>query len=119
MKKIISKVLGFFGALLMVFSLAGCGVNQKAADKINEAAEVKEYITIAELVEDYGDPTWKLDLMLVGLYVWANDCETPEDIEAKWNAGEPVGALLVSVVGNNAVSATYDKDWTREEKENA
>ena len=115
----------FLGMLLalvltLVMAFAGCGIGQGDADKINQAAENKEYVTVSELKDDYGTPTADLTVTVLGstngVLIWVNGCETLEDAQAKFDAGETVEGLYVVIVNNNATNAEY-KELSEEDFE--
>lgn len=82
------KILALTLVLCLTVAFAACGVSQSAADKINEAAKAEEHMTYEEVVNKYGEPTYKIgldlgDLGVNGTYVWVNGCDTKEDVEEK------------------------------------
>ncbi len=99
-------------ALAFMLTLSSCGANQKAADKINNAASEKNYYTVEKLEKSYGDPTVDFTATVLGsqngLLVWINGCKTAEEAKQKLDDGKEVKALYVVIVNNNAVSATYE-----------
>ncbi|MBE7088943.1 MAG: hypothetical protein E7370_05475 [Clostridiales bacterium] len=113
----------FLGMLLalvltLVMAFAGCGIGQGDADKINEAAENNEYVTVGELKDKYGAATVDLTVTVLGstngVMIWVNGCENLEEVEAKIDAEEDVQGLYVVVLNNNATSASY-KEITSED----
>ncbi|MBE7061735.1 MAG: hypothetical protein E7382_04275 [Clostridiales bacterium] len=119
MKKALSVVAL---ALVLVLSLAfiGCGgkINQKAADKINEAAESGKPMTMAELKDKYGDPY--IDATTDGGFagiidagdgyaVWI-DCAADE-VDAKKENKEKVAAITVTFDNFSATAAEFTDDY--------
>ena len=120
MKKIISKILAFLGALVLVFSLVGCGVNQKYADKIDEAAKNGEHLTYEEVTKKLGDATVKggASVSVVGYTgtdIWYDGCDSLEEAREKYEAGKTVKMITVIFLNGKAVDAEYS-EWVKEEK---
>lgn len=109
------KILGFFAALVMVFSLASCGVSQGLADKINTAAENGEHMTYEQVSKKLGDPTIEVGggsaNTYTGVLTWVSGCDTLEEIEAKWEDGKKVKAIVVTFTLGKAVGAIYHEDY--------
>ena len=104
--------------LACALALTGCGVSQKDADKINEAVKANEPWTIEEVHDKYGTPTIDLVILSTVVEVYVNGCKTFEDVEARWDAGKKVEALVVTYLAGKTVSAVYDEDYTKEDKDN-
>lgn len=123
MKKIISKILAFLGALVLVFSLAGCGVNQKYADKIDEAAKNGEHLTFEEVTKKLGDDYHVVvggeDKLLgtgfSGTVVWYDGCDSFDEAQEKYEAGKTVKMITVIFLADKAQDAEYS-EWVKEEK---
>ena len=109
------KLFGFLGALVIAFSLTACGISQKTADKINEAAEADEHYTTTTLVDEFGAPTMDITILSNGVMIWVNGCDTLEEVEAKWDDGKTVKALVVGIAFGKAISASYDEDFTKDD----
>lgn len=119
MKKILSKVLAGIGALVIAFTLAACGVSQKTADKINEAAKAKEYLTWSEVVKDLGTDYTGLSVgdasKVTGAVTWYKGYETYEEAKAAVDAGKTVKYITVTFLLGDATKAEYG-EWSTEEK---
>lgn len=116
MKKFFSILATALAICCICFAFAGCGVNQNAADQINEAANAGEHMTYEEVTKKYGDPTYKVGLDLGdfgvnGVYVWVNGCDSYEEVKAKWDEGKTVKALSVTFAGGKATAATYSENY--------
>ena len=101
--------------LLAAFVLVGCGVSEKYADKVNKAAEEKEYFTYEEIVDDLGDPTYKVggDLGVFdenGIYVWVKGCDSLEEVKEKEEAGKELKAITITFFGGKATKAEYSEE---------
>lgn len=119
MKKALSLVAL---TMVLVLSLAfiGCGgkINQKAADKINKAAEDGKAKTMAELKDKYGDPyidattdggAFGIIEAGDGFAVWI-DCAADE-VEAKTENKEKIAAITVTFDNYSATSAEFTDDY--------
>lgn len=119
MKKILSKVFAGLGALVIAFSLAACGVSAKTAEKINEAAKAKEYMTWTEVVEELGTDYTGLSIgdadTVTGAVVWYKGYKTYDEAKAAVDAGKTVKMITVTFFLGDAQKAEYS-EWTAEEK---
>ena len=109
MKKILSKVFAFMGALVIAFSLASCGISAKSAEKINVAAAKDDHLTYSEVMDKFGAPTVNLTIAETGWCTWYEDCESAEDYQNKLEEGKTIGVLRVYFVSGKAQSATYEE----------
>lgn len=116
MKKALSVVAL---TLVLVLSLAfiGCGgkINQKAADKINEAAENGKPMLMGELKDKYGDPAIEMIFNGSGYVVWLS-CETTEELEKATENKEKVSALRVMFSNYEATSAEFVDNYNNVEE---
>ncbi len=116
MKKILS-LIALTLVLAFTIALVGCGnkINQKAADKINDAAQNGEPMTMYEIKEKYGDPYIDTTKGVMGfgagtgIAVWI-DC-APEEVDAKTENKEKIAAITVTFEDYNAVSATFTDNY--------
>ena len=119
MKKIISKVLAFFGGLFMVFALVGCGVSQGTADKINDAAKEKDYMTWTEVVDilgtDYVGLSGGNAENVTGWVYWYKGYETMEEVNEALEAGKTVKYIRVDFFLGEAKNAEYGELTPEEE----
>ena len=73
-----------------------------------------------EMISDkMGDATIDFTAEALGLksgaIVWVKDCKTYDDVKAKWEAEEPVEALVVTLLANNVVTVTYFDNYTEKD----
>lgn len=108
MKKF-AKVMALMLVVVMSLALlASCGVSEKTADKINQAAKDGEHMSVADVKKTCGgDPTIDISVAGNGLLVWVNGCKTKEDVQKKVEAEKEVKALYVTVLGGKATAAVY------------
>ena len=110
MKKIVSLALV---CVLMVMALASCSnVSESYAEKINKAAEDKEFITYEQVIEDLGDDVADItaDIPVLGrggVVISVKGCDSVEDIQAKLDDGKTVKGIIVTIAGGKAISANY------------
>ena len=100
--------------LLAAFVLVGCGVSEKYADKVNKAADEKEYFTYEEVVDDLGEPTYKVggDTGIFdenGVYVWVKGCDSLEEVQEKEEDGKKLKAITITFLGGKAIKAVYSE----------
>lgn len=115
------KLLGFLGALVIAFSLTSCGFSQKTADKINNAAASKEYLTWTEVVDMLGsnyvsDFTVGDASKVSGVVTWYQGYESYEEVKAALEEGKTVKRISVTFVLGDAKDATYTELKKEEEK---
>ena len=104
MKKILALVL----ALSFVFMFASCGkISESYAKKINAAAEKGEHYTYDQVVEDLGDNAIEIALLGTGVVIAVKGCESVSDIKEKIEDGKTVKGIVVTMLANKAMSATY------------
>lgn len=115
MKKIISKVLGFFAGLFMVFALVGCNISEDYAEKINKAADAGERYTYAEVIDDLGDNYSGKLVLESGALTWYKGYDSYEEAKAAYDEGKTVKLIVVTFLGGEATGAAYD-EWVKEEK---
>lgn len=113
MKKVL-KLSSLLLVLVACFTLASCSkISQKYADKINKAAEEKEYITYSEVKEALGDEAVFVGVEVLGsangVVVAVKGCDSLEDIEAKLDEGKTVKGITIVIVNNNATGAEYSE----------
>lgn len=106
--------------MLVVMSLAllvSCGVSEKTAEKINNAAKNKDTIMSVDDVKKLcgGDPTADLSVLGTGFLVWVNGCKNLDEVNAKIEDGKTVKALYVSIAGGKATGAVY-QDYDKNKK---
>ena len=107
-KKLLTALLSL--TLVFALFLTGC-VNQGMADKINEKAQSEEGYSYAQLINDYKDPTIDLTATVLGVtsgvVIYVNGCKTADEVEAKYENGETLNAVYVTIALNNVVSAEF------------
>ena len=98
---------------MFLLTVVSCGgINQKYADKINKAAEAKEYITVSQVVDDLGEKKIIKGVvgegaLATGAIIAVKGVTTTEDLQAKIDAGKDVKGMVIIILGGNAVSASY------------
>ena len=101
-----------------MFTLTGCGFASKA-QKIVEQFNAGEEVTVQMITDKMGDATIDFTAEALGLksgaIVWVKDCKTYDEVKAKWEAEEPVEALVVTLLANNVVSVTYVNNYTEKD----
>ena len=104
MKRILSLVL----ALSLVFMLVSCGnISESYAKKINAAADKGEHYTYDQVVEDLGDNAIEIAVLGTGVVIAVKGCESVKDIREKIDNGETVKGIVVTMLVNKAMSASY------------
>lgn len=104
MKRILSLVL----ALALVFMLASCGkISESYAKKINAAADKGEHYTYDQVVEDLGDNAIEIAFLGTGVVIAVKGCESVADIKAQIEDGKTVKGIVVTMLANKAMSASY------------
>ena len=104
MKRILALVL----ALSLVFMLVSCGkISESYAKKINAAADKGEHYTYDQVVEDLGDNAIEIAFLGTGVVIAVKGCESVEDIKEKIEDGKTVKGIVVTMLANKAMSATY------------
>ncbi len=104
MKRIIALVL----ALSLVFMFASCGnISESYAKKINAAADKGDHYTYDQVVEDLGDNAIEIAVLGTGVVIAVKGCESVADIKAKIEDGKTVKGIVVTMLANKAMSASY------------
>ncbi len=108
------KIYAILVALVLVLSLTSCGkINEKYADKVNEAAEAGEHYTYDQVMDDLGDNAVWVGAELLGSHngvIYAvKGCKTWDEIEDKLDEGKTVKGIIVTILNNKAVSAKYSE----------
>lgn len=111
MKKL-KFLLALFVCGFVLLGLCSCfGVSQMYADKINNAAEKDEHVTYSEVLDTLGDDAVDITLgigsLRAGVIVAVKGCESLEDITEKIENEEDVKGIVVTILGDKAMSATY------------
>lgn len=111
MKKFAKVAALMLLVIMSVALLASCGVSEKSAEKVNNAAKDKKFMSIEECKKAFGDPTLDLTATILGhtggALVWINGCKNADDVKAKLDAGKELKALTVTIADGVATSATY------------
>ena len=104
MKKILMTFIMIFSVVL----LASCSnVTQSYADKINAAAENKEYYAYADVLEDLGDEAIDMTFLKTGIVVAVKGVTSEEELKAKIENGEELNGIIVGFVAGSALKAYY------------
>lgn len=109
MKKFISKVLGFLGALLLVVVLAACNIKESTAEKINEAFEAGEPWTYEEVIDKLGEPTEEVIVAGNGMAMWYKGYDSVEEAMEAYEEGKTLKAIMVTFAGGKAIAAEYEE----------
>lgn len=113
MKKTVKVVALMLVVVLSLALLASCGVSEKTAEKINQAAKDGKAMTPDEVKKLCGgDPTFGVDVLVAGEMIWVSGCKNADDVQKKLDDGKSLKALYVTFVLGKATSAVY-KDYTK------
>ena len=117
MKKILS-LIALTLVLAFTLALVGCGdkIDQKAADKINDAAQNGEPMTLYELRDKYGEPAIEIQVNGTGYVVWLS-CGNTEQLKIATENNEKVSALTVTFSNYNATKATFTDNYNNVSEE--
>ena len=114
MKKLTKIFLSVFLVLGGFLLLASCSnVSQSYADKVNKAAENKEYITLTQAKEDLGDECFSVIVANSGV-IYAvkgyKNTMTNEELSAKFDEADEntkFQTIIIAVLLGNCTKATY------------
>lgn len=109
MKKITKWFIGLFASLFLFILVACSNVSQSYANKINKAAESKEYMTYTEVKEDLGDDCIDLTVGRTGVIICVKGVSSKDDLKEKLDDEEDVEGIIVTFALGNAMSASYRK----------
>ena len=106
------KVIKFLLFTFCLICLASCSkVSQSYADKINAAAEKKEYITYEQVIKALGDEAQDWTVTAIGStsgVVYAvKGVTSEEEFKALLESEEEVDCLIITIFNNNATKAKY------------
>jgi len=109
MKKTMIKVLSLvLVTVMLICSLASCGsISESYAEKINKAADKGEHYSYDQVVEDFGENAIEIAVFGTGVVIAVKGCESIDDIQEKLDNGKAIKGVVVTMVANKAVSATY------------
>jgi hypothetical protein len=114
MNRIKKVLLGLALAFVCVITLASCSkISQSYADKINNAAEKKEYVTVADAKDALGDEGFDITIAGTGALLAVKGYKnniTWAELDAKLDALDKdtkIEAIIIGCVLNNCVSAAY------------
>ena len=110
MKKSVRLLSMLLVLATLCLCFASCGkISESYAEKINKAAEEKEYYTYEEVMEDLGKNAIDVtdSFTHTGFIVAVKGCENVDEIKDKIDADEEVKGIIVTFVTGNAMSATY------------
>ncbi len=115
MKKFLSLALAVVLLVATMFTFVSCGaISESYANKINKAAEKDEHYTYDKVVEDLGENAVEIAFLGTGVVIAVKGCESVKDIQEKIDNGETVKGIVVTMLANKAMSATY-KEITEED----
>ena len=98
---------------MFLLTVVSCGgISQKYADKINKAAEAKDYVTYSEVVDKLGEKNIVKGVigegsLATGAIIAVKGVTNLEELQAKIEAGKGAKGIVVIILGGNAVSATF------------
>lgn len=108
-------------AALSAFMLAGCGISQNLADKINAAAKSdteKDDYDYDKCVKALGTPT--IDgysaTLKSGVCVWVSGCKNAEEVSKKQEDGKKLKSITVTFLLGKATGAVYSDNYSGEKK---
>ena len=107
---------------LLLLTVVSCGgVTEKYANKINEAAEAKEYIEYEDVCKKIGeknliDLTEEILTSRNGVVIGVKGCNTWDEIEDKLDEGKTVKGIYVVIANGKAIRAEY-REITAKDKE--
>lgn len=94
--------------MMSIMFLAACsGVSQSYADKINDAAEKEEYVTLEDARDKLGDNRVEILLFNTGILIGVKGVDSQEELEEKLDAGKTVKGIVITVFAGSCTSATY------------
>ncbi|MCQ2771946.1 MAG: hypothetical protein MJ238_01545 [Bacilli bacterium] len=104
-------------AALSAFMLAGCGISEGYADKVNKAAKSeseKDDYSYDKCIKDLGDPTIDGYVALVksGVCIWVSGCKNAEEVSKKQEDGKKLKSLTITFVGGKATAAVYSDNYS-------
>ena len=114
--KVIAVVLA---VVCLAATLVACSnISQSYADKINKAAEKKEYLKYDDVKEDLGEDVVDISIEILGsrngVLIAVKGCDSVEDIKEQLDDGKTVKGIVVTILNGNATAAEYkeitDKD---------
>ena len=106
MTKTFKNLLVLVVSLVLMVSLTGCGFASKA-EKVEKQWKDGETLSLADIKDTMGDPTSEALVVGTGVVVWIEGCKTWEDAQAKWDEGEKMAALVVTVALNNVAGVKF------------
>ena len=109
MKKVLSLLLV---CAMMVLTLASCNKASKDyANKVNEAAKSREYLTYETVMDDLGEDAVSFINPFVnsGWVLLVDDCDTAEDIKELLEKDKTVKGLRITITLGKATKAVYTK----------
>ncbi len=115
MNRIKKVLLGLALAFVCVVTLASCSkVSQSYADKINEAAEKKEYVAVADAKDALGDECFDASFFslagsLIAVKGYKNDM-TYAELEKKMSEADEntkFEAIVIFYAGSNCIYSVY------------
>ena len=110
MKKSVRLLSMLLVLVTLCLCFASCGkISEKYAEKINKAAENKEFYTYTDVIDDLGEEAVDFtdSVTHTGIIIAVKGCKTNDDIKDKIETGEEIKGIIVVFVAGNAISATY------------
>ena len=114
MTRTMKNLLVLVMALVLMVSLTGCGFASKA-EKLEKQWDEGVKLSLADIKDTMGDPTSEAVAVGTGVVIWIEGCKTMDEANAKWEAGETMGALVVTVALNNVVTVDYIPEATEKD----
>ena len=116
MKRFFKWLVGGLAALSLVLLVACSNVNQKYADKINNAAKDGEPITLEQVRKDLGDDRAEIIILNSGVIISVKGCKSVDDIKKKIDEGKDVEGIIITIALGKATAADYRKITTSDLK---
>lgn len=107
---------------LLLLTVVSCGgVSENYANKINDAAEAKEYIEYEDVCKKIGeknliDFTAEVVSVRGGVVIGVKGCNTWDEIEDKLDEGKTVKGIYVVIANGKAISAEYREITAKDKK---
>ena len=98
---------------LLLLTVVSCGgVSESYANKINDAAEAKEYIEYEDVCKKIGeknliDFTAEVVSVRGGVVIGVKGCTSVDEIKAQLEAGKETKGIIIVIAGGQATSASY------------
>ena len=119
MKRFFKWLASGIATLSLVLLVACSNVNQKYADKINNAAKDGEPISLEQVRKDLGEDCAEYgDFLLTqsGVIISVKGCKSADDLKKKIDNGDDVEGIIITIALGKATHAEYRKITTSDLK---